>query len=75
MRRCLILLLTVLGRCGRVGGGGVSSRLRCRRVKFAGRRDARVVRRVLRRPRVRTTARVYAQRGRGVMMMLRGRVG
>lgn len=74
MRRSLVLLLAVLGGGGRVRGGGVPGRLRCRRVELAGRRDARVVRRVLWRPRVGAPARMDAQRGRGVMMVLRGRV-
>lgn len=74
MRRSLILLLAVLGRGGRVGRGRVPARLRRRRVELAGRRDARVVRRVLGRPRVGTAARMDAQRGRGVMMVLSGRV-
>lgn len=70
----LVLLFAILGGRGRVRGRGVSGRLRRRRVQFAGRRDARVVRGILGRPRVGTTAGVYAQRRRGVMMMLRGRV-
>lgn len=52
----------------------MTARLGCRRIEFAGRRDARVVRRVLGWSRVGTAAGMYTQRGRGVMMMLGGGV-
>lgn len=71
----LFLLLALLSGAARVRGGCVTTRLRGGRVKFTGRGDARVVRRVLGRSRVRAATRVNAQRGRRVMMVLTGCVG